>query len=162
MNLAIISSFLGSTISSKVITDTISSTTSNIYSLLNSSSFTKHSLDKLIYQLDIIKKIKLIESVLNIIDNLHGVISHLDDKSFKKKSQEYQTIILIIDSIHEMIKNIQNDLSKINEKVIEHSNKWFSNYRSISIDDNINDLKIHLLLLDNRYDFLIKTITVFK
>jgi hypothetical protein len=133
-------------LSQKIFSDTITVTTSSIYTLLKKPTFYMYSLDKYLYQFDIIPKLKAIEAVLKIIEN---------DKTLYNEALD-----LMIISVHDMIKNIQDDLHKIEDIVLQQNNKWFASWRSLPIDSVINDLKVHLSLLDNRYDLLIKTISI--
>ncbi len=141
MEIGVVSLFIGQ----KLLTDTISSTTHNIYTILGRPSFNMYSFDKIINQLDLTYKLKTIEAVLKEICNIE-----IDSDALK----------LTIESVHEMITYIHDDLHKIEKIILDHKNKWFSGYRSIDMESEVIDLRLHTQLLDSRYDLLLKTLSI--
>ncbi len=141
MELGVVSLVIGQ----RLLTETISTTTHGIYTILGRPAFNMYSLDKIINQLDLTYKLKSIEAVLEEI-----CIDNIDSNALK----------IIIESVHEMIKLIHDDLHKIEKIILEHGKKWFSGYRSIDMETQVIDLRLHTQLLDTRYDLLLKTLSI--
>lgn len=126
---------------------------------------------KLIKELDIERRLKLIQSILNRIDRKtrERIIkkSHLNDL---EKTQIFEIIgieanldkdpieICLI-YLRETIQEICNDLTIINGKIEKHNTKWFKNWRSLNIQNNIDNLKLNSNLLEFRFNDLTRVST---
>ncbi len=139
MEIGLVSMFIGQ----KLLTDTITVTTTSIYSVLNRPAFNMYSLDKFVYELDISEKIRTIEAILK----------EICEKTYLKSD----AIKICVDNIHNMIVLIKDDLHKIEEIVLKHKDKWLSGWRSVAIDNEMAELRLHMRLLSERYDLLVKT-----
>jgi hypothetical protein len=90
----------------------------------------------------------------NKLEIIHSLIEELKEenlKDFQKKS---------IKNISELIQKINVELDDINNKIIYHKSKYFSSWRSLYLDDNINILIEHNKLLDTRFQFLINLLSI--
>ena len=59
-----------------------------------------------------------------------------------------------------MIIKIREDLKNINIKINKHKDKWFSKWRSIDVKNELNSLKLHCNVLDQRYNLMTKSICI--
>lgn len=122
---------------------------------------------RIIKELDIERRLRLIQSVLNIIDTesknkiakvklndlektqifeLVGSVTNLND----------DPIELCLIYIHESIQNIHGDLIDINKKVAYHNSKWFNSWRTLNVKLLLEKLSLDSKLLDSRFDDLTK------
>jgi len=117
---------------------------------------------KLLQELDIEQRLKLIQSVLNTIDDQ----SKRDTAKMKLNDLEKTQIFELIDlepnlngdpielciiALHEKIQDIHNDLFNINSKVAYHNTKWFSSWRTLNVKALLDNLKLNSKLLDARF-----------
>jgi len=130
-------------LTNEVITKTISFTVSNIYILAKNifytdSSIDLYSLDKLEKKLDLLYTIKVYDLWIQEISSnvkspsLHEAILH-----FKNG----------LEDIHSILKNID-------EKIKIHKEKWFSWYRSISFQNEMEELQSSKMILDQRFNLI--------
>ena len=59
-----------------------------------------------------------------------------------------------------MIIRIREDLRQISSIIKNHKEKYFTNWRSVDVKQQLYNLKLHSKLLDDRYDLFIKTLSV--
>jgi len=141
----IISSVLPSKIILNVLLNTISGTINSINYIITNDS---------IPEVNIIKN-KIIQMDLNSkLEIIHSLIKELNEEKLK----EFQKISL--KSIEILIDEINKELIDINQKINYHNSKYFSSWRSINLDNNINQLNDHNILLDKRLDNLIKLLNL--
>jgi hypothetical protein len=100
-----------------------------------------------IFELDLEHRIKIIRGLINLIVN-------------KEVYNSDYLIFTQLEYIMDMIKNIQLLIQSINDKTINHKNKYLWRWRSIGIDKEIDELKINSRILQQRYDIFINTINV--
>ena len=137
---------------------------------------------KIMKRLDLERRLVLIQSVLNVIDE------HSVDKIAEKKLDELEKtqifemvgasnkawdptchfvdkvdmeininkdpIELCLIFLHQTIQDIHNDLSDVNKKVSRHNTKWFSSWRTLDIKNMLDRLDYHSAQLDGRFDDL--------
>ena len=147
---------------------TISSVTMGTGKLVK-SIYTNQNPDisKIIKELDIERRLHLIQAVLNIIDKesknkLAGVkLNNLEKTQIfeivnSEADLENDPIELCLVYLHEIIQEIHNDLTAINKKVAYHNTKWFYTWRTLNIESLLENLKINSKLLDKRFNDLTK------
>jgi hypothetical protein len=139
--------FVSMMIGQKLISDTISTTTSGIYYLLGQPSLNQSSLKQCFLQMDIENKCKCVEMMC---------------KEIEAKEYESKAIECCLHSVHEMLSNIQSELQQIEIKVKEHPQKWFCNFRSYDILKELDSLKYHIQSLDSRVDLLCKNVSIYS
>jgi hypothetical protein len=137
----VVSIILGQQMISSAISEASGSVYKSITNIFSHSDYVA----ELLTSLDIINKLQCME---NILADIEG--DHMYTKSIKMSSE----------SIHNMILNIKADLQQIEYKIVAHKEKYFNKYRIISINEEVNALKLHCKLLDSRYDQLIKIINI--
>lgn len=147
---------------------TISSVTIGTCSMIK-TIYTHQNPDanQILKELDIERKITLIQSVLNTID--HESKSKM--ASVKLNELEKTQIFELIHSeqelyndpielclmyLHETIQNIHDDLLAINNKVTNHQNKWFHKWRTLNIKPMIERIRLNSKLLTERFEDLTK------
>lgn len=97
-------------------------------------------------KMDLTNKISILESLM---EDLHK----------KNMNEPVNKSISAVDSI---LKSIHIELNEIQQRLINHNNKWFSGWRSLNCSSNILKIKGHNNILDNRVDMLIKLISIYK
>ena len=134
-------------IGKEVMTQTITTSTKNIYSgiekiITNENTEFNLILDKL----DINTKLDIITSFIKEMENSNKLLSETTSKAL-----EY---------IEKILKIIELEISNINIEIIEHRKKWFNRIRSSNCREMINNLINHVKILDNRFELLIKFINI--
>lgn len=122
---------------------------------------------RVIRELDVDRRLLLIQSVLNKIDHdsIHEYTKiKLNDLEktqvfeiiHAKADLQNDPIELCLLYLHEIIQEIHNNLDEINRKVAYHNTKWFNAWRTLDIGHTLENLKINSKLLDARFDDLTK------
>jgi hypothetical protein len=151
---------------------TIGTMTFGSYRLIKSVCTHKNpDINRLIGDLDIERRLKLIKSVVDKYGDKHA--GKCGDKSgdnilefsdgFNHCNMVESTIIqtpenpieLCLSYLHETITNIHMNLSDINNKVIYHKTKWLSSWRTLNIKRELEALRLNSNLLESRFnDFI--------
>ena len=134
-------------IGKEVMTQTITTSTKNIYSgiekiITNENTEFNLILDKL----DINTKLDIINSFIKEMENSNKLFSETTRKALKY--------------IEKILKIIELEISNINTEIIEHKKKWFNRIRASNCREMINNLINHVTILDNRFELLIKFINI--
>ena len=129
-------SIVNGIIEKEIIIETVNSIDKQLKNLLNlGCDLTKSKLE----ELDLEVKIEIIQSYIKNLDNIDNETLQICFKNIK----------LIIDKISLELKEIHN----IKE---EHKNKWLSNYRVPSYDNNFLNLQKYTNIFNQRIDLLFK------
>ena len=123
---------------------------------------------KVIRELDIERRLKLVESVINTINKQSTKKGKMNDlektQIFEMVGSEVNLfndpIELCLKSLQEIIEQIHHDLTAIDKKIAYHQTKWFNSWRSLNIKSLIETLQFHSRILDCRFNDLTK-ISVF-
>jgi len=131
----------------EVFTNTISSTTKNIYKgidniLINDNVQFKELLD----ELDINTKLDIINTFITDIHNDQKIFNDTLNKTFKY--------------LEDILNTINNEIKNINIELINHKEKWFNKLRSSKYHYMLNNLIKHVKILDERFNLLIKLISL--
>jgi hypothetical protein len=102
---------------------------------------------------DIINK-KDIEATLQVIEGLVNEISEL-----KKKPK---SMIKALENLNTTLKRVHELLEIIHNKTLEHSNKYFSSWRSLDIKNETKQLEIEFNLLEKRFNLLHKILMIYN
>lgn len=130
---------IGQQIFSKAITDASDS----IYiSALNIYNYNEN-IDDIIKCLDIQERIKTVNLLIKDIKEYNNIISNC------------------ILNLHDIILLIREDLKQINIIIENHKKKYFSNWRVLDCKKQVKNLKLHSLILDKRFDYLIKSLDIY-
>ena len=136
-----------SLIGREVFVQTISKTTKNIYSNINEVlSDEDFEFKKVLEKLDI--KIKL--------DIIHSFIDNYINSN--QEVENNKTLNITVNHIVTILKKIENEIILINDEIKSHKQKWFYRIRPNNIKSLIDNLTLHLNLLDERFDLLLKII----
>ncbi|MEM0354245.1 MAG: hypothetical protein QXW79_01550 [Thermoplasmata archaeon] len=114
---------------------------------------------KIITELDIERRLKLVESVVTAKESQK--YTKINIKDLEKSiildmiGNHNDPIELCLASLHEIIQRIHNNLVEINSKVTRHNKKWFSSWRTLNLNKQLDDLKTNSKLLDIRFADLI-------
>ena len=123
-------------------TQTISGTTRNILSgishILDNSDI---EFQKILNNLDINFKLEII----------NNYIIELNDENNLS-----ETVKKCIDYISDSIKSIDSEIIMIRDLIDKNKDVWFKNWRNSEIHKNVSNMKEHLHILENRFDYLIR------
>jgi len=122
-----------------------------IYSLFQLVRFSKSealalnhaSVASTLEELDIEATLEIVESLLREIPN---------DAS--------ETISLFVKIIEGSVKQLQQDFLQITKLLSEHKRKWFSSWRTLDLENNLRQLKIHKSVFNSRMELLSRVITI--
>lgn len=127
------------------------------------TSLYKHKnpdVDKHLKKIDIERRLLLIETVLHKIQSLSSqekIIGMTEElKVIENYDRTMDPIELSLHYLKETIHEIHRNLSDLNEKVQNHQNKWFSSWRTLNIRQQLHELETNSLLLDKRFNDLMK------
>jgi hypothetical protein len=140
----IIGAGVASIFGTSIITQTVNATISTTYGLLSYLTYGSttneviKSIKRRIEILDIAVKLKLADKIINI---------DADKKTLVQTTLETD--------INDIILNINELLQQINVKIEEHSQKWFSSYRSLPVNDDLDELETKCTLLDRRLNLML-------
>lgn len=146
------------------IISTISTTTMGACKIIT-SLYGIHNPDTVRYikELDIVRRMNLIRSVLNIIDkeSPHLKLGDLEKTLIFEMTNvdinlNKDPIELCLLYLQDTTKRIHKVLTKIKNKVEYHNTKWFSSWRILNVDQLLGELKLHSDLLTARFDDLTK------
>ena len=129
--------FIGKELLSKAFSETSSSIFNGLDEL---KKYNHYDFEKLIIQLDLELKMKIIESYI---------------KDIEEKSPN-ETIKISIESILSIIKKMNIEIYEINNEINIHKTKWFYSMRNPNIKDKINNLVNHSIIFDKKINLLLK------
>ena len=130
-----------------IITQTVNASINTTYGLLSYLTYgtttneTIKHIKRRIEILDIVVKLKLAENIINI--------------PVEKKTLVQTTLET---DINDIIQNINILLNQINTKISEHALKWFNSYRTLQVNDDLEELETKCTLLDKRLKLIIDSL----
>ena len=139
------SSVISALIGRQILSQAISDASYTIYGSISDIFYYSSKVDRVLLSLDVKEKIKTVENVCKILEN---------------KEENNVFITNSLESIHDMIIKIREDLKNINIKINKHKDKWFSKWRSIDVKNELNSLKLHCNILDQRYNLMTKSMCI--
>jgi hypothetical protein len=127
----------------EVVAQTISGSTKNILNGVNSimedEDFT---FKKILDECDLISRVDIINSY---IQEIHDTESYFSN-----------SIKIALKYIDEILKKIEIEVSEIELQINEHKQIWFHRFRSPCYKPILDNLMIHIKVLDERFNLLIK------
>ena len=126
-----------------VMTKKISFTVSNIYTLAKNIFYTDPSID--LYSLD------KLEKKLDLLFTIKVYDLWIQEVSNNSKSPSCNEAIL---NFKNGLEDIHSILKQIEEKIKIHKEKWFSGYRSISFQNEMEELQSSKTILDQRFNLI--------
>jgi hypothetical protein len=130
----------------QILTQAISDASYSIYSSIGEVFYYTTFVDKSLCKLDIGNKIKTMELMCKDLSKL--------DKN------NNESVNYCLENLHDMIIRIREDLKQISSIIKQHKGKYFNNWRSVDVREQLTNLKMHTGLLDSRYDLLVKTLNI--
>ncbi|MBC8295448.1 MAG: hypothetical protein H8E55_06600 [Pelagibacterales bacterium] len=121
----------------------------NIYPVITTIKDTLHS-SKVV---DVINE-RDIEATLQVLEGLFDEIEKIDVKP--------KSLSRALNNLGETLKTVHNLLEVIHTKTIEHSNKWFSSWRTLDIACETSQLEIQFNLLEKRFNLLHKLLLIYN
>ena len=128
--------FITELIGKEVITDTMKGINSSLSSI---QSFNLENVNIVLEQLDISKKIEIVNSLFESIE------CEMD-----------KTKILALNNLHEISEKIEKELVEIKKDIEYTSTIHFSYFRSKPYFDKLKRLEKHSFILDNRLDLFLR------
>lgn len=185
----IVSALLGR----QILTQAISDASSTIYTSVGEIFYYVTYVDKVLYELDIINKIRTMELLCKNINNRYDPLNKMENRvicnnepldlnalaNLRRDSSggistgivPYnpainnvvdEALCTCLDNLHDMIIRIREDLNQIRSKIEFHKSKYFNYWRSVDVKPQLVNLRLHSKLLDDRYDLLLKTMSIYK
>ena len=134
---------VGNMMKTEMLSQTVHNSTSSIYNNLSSLLINPNFyFSNILEQLDIETKLKIIMDFINKLN--------------KSTLTTYSNLAL--ESIYDIIDKIENEINIIKKNIDDHNNKWFHYFRYCNNDTNINNLKNHVKILDERFNLFMKLI----
>ena len=128
--------FISELIGKEIISDTYKSINTSIS---NIQSCNESIINSMLEELDIIKKIE-------IVNSLFGEIEGIDNK----------TKILALNNLHEIADKIKEELEEIQKDIKYCQTLYFVSWRSKPYLTKLKNLSKHSKILDNRLDLVLK------
>ena len=73
-----------------------------------------------------------------------------------------EAVTKCIKSVEDCITKIEDILKEIHVAMLEHQQKYFANWRTPAVDQNISRLRLQKKILSERIDLLIKVLAINK
>ena len=127
----------------EVVSQTISSSTKNILtgvtSILDDEDFI---FNKILNECDLISKVEIINSY---VQELHN-----DASDFNESTK------IALKHIEDILKKIENEIEEIKKQIKIHQELWFHRFRTPCYKSLLDNLLVHIRVLDERFNLLIK------
>lgn len=121
--------------------EVISGTTGSIYRLLSGiNEFDLEHVNQLLEELDLYKKIEIVESLF-------------DNNKYDLTKKTYN---IALNNLHEISEKISLELKEIKKDIEYTKTLYFRQFRTHKYMKNLQNLKKHSKILDNRLDLVIK------
>ena len=137
-----------SLITSDMFAKTISLTTSGIFTLghnllYSNTNYDISSLERIEKQIDLLETIKIYDIwIQEIIEKQKEKI-----KSSNALKEAIHSFTMMLNEIHELLKSIEI-------KIQLHGLKWFSSYRSLYVNEEVEQIQLKKNILDRRFNLL--------
>jgi len=135
-------------ITSDMFSKTISLTTSGIFTigqnlLYSNINYDISSLEKIEKQIDLLETVKIYDIwIQEIIEKQKDKIN--SSNAFKESIHSF---MMMLNEIHELLKSIEI-------KIQRHQLKWFSRYRSLYVNEEVEQIQIKKNILDRRFNLI--------
>ena len=124
--------------------EVLGETSKSIYnSISNISSFNETFLIKTIEELDLLKKIEIVNSLYDNNPNLKS-----------------KTVTLALNNVHDISVKIENELKDIEKDIEYFKTLYFQYIRGLPYMEKITNLKKHSKILDDRLNLLIQLLSL--
>jgi len=137
----------------QIVTQAISDASGSIYNSIGEIFYYTTYVDKVLCELDIGNKIKIMEQLCKEITPII-----CEDKNTIKL--KHNSVNCCLEQLHDMIIRIREDLKQISAVIKSHKSKWFASWRSLDVHSHLASLKLHSRLLDSRYTLLMNTLNI--
>jgi len=102
-----------------------------------------------------------VQSTLDELD-LQVVLEIIEALVKEIPENSSEAVSLCIKNIERCITKIHTLLQEINKEITYHKTKWFSSWRSLHVDNSLNQLRRQKGVLDHRIDLLMKVMAIHK
>lgn len=139
-----------SLITSDMFAKTISLTTTSIFTLgqsllYSNTNYDISSLEKIEKQIDLLETVKIYDIwIQELIEKQKDKIE--SSNAFKEAIQSFT---MMLNEIHDLLKSIEY-------KIQRHQLKWFSGYRSLYVNEEVEQIQVKKNILDHRFNLLQK------
>jgi hypothetical protein len=107
--------------------------------------------NKIIRDLDIEKRLKIIQSFISSVNPNYESLENVNTMILVKNPEN-----LCLKYIHISIKNIYHLLNEIDYRTQKHQRKWFRSWRKMNINDLLKELELQFKILNDRFDYFVK------
>jgi Na+/phosphate symporter len=143
---------IGGTLVTLISSNLVNSLVSSTIELLGSSaSFIRHGTDSN----------KKIQKIRNQIEEMDIKIKLELVRTLLETLSKNDVNTIIENGLIDLISKIKSIVEWIDFEIDKHSFKWFSSYRSISIDEKLEQLQHFVKILDSRLQLLLNTSSYF-
>ena len=91
-----------------------------------------------------------------------AIISAFIEDIQENKKEMNKSTKLALASVGKVLEKINVELQLIKNNIRYHKSKWFSSWRTCDVKDKVKQIIMHTELLDERFNFLIKIMTIIK
>ena len=124
--------------------------------------------NRIMRDLDINHKLQMIHSVLNRFSLEQKKVAKVKLNDLEKTqifeiietADVNDPISLCLDHLYLSMQKIHADLAIINDKIKQHNQRWFANWRTLNIKSNLDELREDVKNMSDRFDVFLK-ITAF-
>lgn len=132
---------LSTSLSGKILLTTIEATSQLAVRTFN-QPVEHEEVSEVMTKLDITAKVKTVEAVIQAI--------------VQNKSETNKVMDVCLQNLHEILDKITHTMKLLHDEIDYHNSKWFSRWRTLSVDGLVQNLKVEAVVLDKRFDTLIK------
>lgn len=145
------------------LTSTIGTMTTSIYKTLG--SIYRHQnpdITLVLKRLDIERKLRLIESLLNLQPHRTIQRNPSGKEEFVIVERPTDPQELCLDSLSEIMAEINQDLTVIKKKADKHEQKYFKNWRTLNLKKELDQLEMDSTILNYRFEDLVKVSSLIR
>ena len=125
----------------QIVTQAISDASNSIYNSITGIVFYSEDVNLILSELDLGSKLQVLEELLKNLTNYKNKNSIID---------------ISLEHLHDMMLKIKRDINIISNKLEQHKNKLFHNYRKVNCKKELLQLKKHSRILNERLELFFK------
>ena len=139
-----------STMGKEVLLKSMTTVTSKLYALIKFIVSTKHPT---LHDIRTAIETTDLRYTISVMDKLVPELSHIYDKDSVK---------VALHGVTEILNKIHKELDSIKLAYDTHQQKYFNRWRAFECEYDVDTIKKHKIILDNRYGMLVKLLMIYR
>lgn len=119
----------------------------DVYGIAKESAASYPALEKVLAELDLGADLKVIEALLKQLEQWDEL-------------KDDHPLSICLKQVEEMIQKIKKELSAVGKSVKDHDQKWFSGWRYVDCQHNLENIRKYKKTLDSRVQLMIQLMRI--